>query len=123
MNKRNIKCIINVKKITLTEGGKTEYVRDVSRRCERCAQIITITTNVSAARSLSILNEILALPGPEQVRSGLRGDVIRYLRAFIVHYLLLTLLRRDMERRVHIFRGGVHSRAVLQQQHNNIDIS
>lgn len=49
MNKRNIKCIINVNEITLIEDVKTEYVRDVSRRCERCAQVITITTNGSAA--------------------------------------------------------------------------
>lgn len=81
-----------------------------------------LTTSASAA-ALSILNEVLALPGPEQVRSALRGDVIRNLRVFIVHYLLLTLLRRDMKRRVHIFRSGVHGRAVLQQQHNYIDIS
>lgn len=72
--------------------------------------------------ALSILNEVLALSSPEQVRSVLRGDVIRYLHALFVHYLFLTLLRRDMKRRVHIFRSGVHSRAVLQQQHNNIDI-
>lgn len=103
---------------------KTETVRDVKQRCERCARVITITTNVSAGSgSLSILNEVLALPGPEQVSSTLRGDVIRYLHALIVHYLFLTLLGCDMKRRVHIFRSGVHGRAVLQQQHNNIDIS
>lgn len=84
---------------------------------------IMTTTNYVRSSSFSILNEVFALPGPEQVRSVLRGDVIRYLHALFVHYLLLTLLRRDMKRRVHIFRGGVHSRAVLQQQHNNVDIS
>jgi len=62
------------------------------------------------------------VPAPKQEHPVLRGDVIRYLRELFVHYLLLTLLRRDMKRRVHIFRSGVHSRTVLQQQHNNVDI-
>lgn len=60
-----------------------------------------------------ILNEVLALPAPKQVYSILRVDAIRYLRVLFIHYLLLTLLRRDVKCRVHVLRRGVDGRSVL----------
>jgi len=35
----------------------------------------------------------------------------------------LALLGGDVEGRVHILGGGVHGRAMLQQQHDNVDIA
>jgi hypothetical protein len=43
--------------------------------------------------------------------------------SYKVLYLFLALLAGDVECRVHVLSGGVHSSAMLEKEHHNVDVT
>lgn len=63
------------------------------------------------------------MSNPKQLHEIDGIDVIHQLFSNKIFYLVLALLGGDVQRRVHVLRDGVNLSAVLQQQHDDVDIS
>lgn len=50
-------------------------------------------------------------------------DMVHDSASYKVLYLFLALLAGDVECRVHVLSGGVHSGAMLQKKHHDVDVT
>lgn len=69
------------------------------------------------------LNEILLMPYPEQLHQIHRVNVIHKLFSNEILYLILALLCRDVQCRVHILGDRIDLGTVLEQQHHDVDVA
>ena len=74
-------------------------------------------------------DHVLAAPAPKEEPKIAHIDVLDDFGetgALLVrqaNYLFLALLRRDVQRRVHVLRRRIYGRAMLEQQHHDVDVA